>query len=538
MEENKNLSPHTPVSGLGKALVQLNLDENFIYSGKISKFPLSQRTEIINEILSEKLDKGKWESVIDLFYSPKSKINQLYEDSPKQLNQKILDSAIKSSPKKGKMSLDHYLISTLIDAKEQELLFNLATNLPLEHEKLSEISSFITSPDYFNQKNFSLEKRTKLINTLGKSALETSNYKEALQCFLQTGNQDGIEEFFSKKFNREEAPYVNISLLEAAATSDPEKQENRLNQVAMGFKFNSVSPIDAFNIKKKYDLGLPSWIDGDLAKSISKLGKYELEHNFPENEPHLKVKWAEEHLTEEPRLAYMILKEHEPKHPKISQSILAGLSYYYDPSSDKNKEKLLRPEEINESDLKQFRKNNPSIPFNIEIGLARYLKDKEELLSLGRSAERQNDFSNAYRLFLEGGGNTNDEYVKWLRQKIIQENFKAGSFNSLFVFHSDKEGLSQAYEHISQHFNLESDLDKKKVYLKEMYSLADSLSNEHKLDETRKLMASTDPSWALRYFSYSSKNHFSDKKGIDYVLSYVSKSTGFDKNTLEGLLDK
>ena len=51
-------------SNLGRALTILGLEDKFLSNGELSNFPLLERGKIANDIISEKLNHGRWEKVV------------------------------------------------------------------------------------------------------------------------------------------------------------------------------------------------------------------------------------------------------------------------------------------------------------------------------------------------------------------------------------------------------------------------------------------------------------------------------------------
>lgn len=510
-------------SGLGKALTMLHLEDKFLQNGELSNYSLSERGKIANDIISEKLSRGRWDSVIRMMYGGFGKADALYDGDRNKLREDIVNSALEHWDN----HIDNNLIGVLRKAGENDILFNLATKLPLKYEQFLEIRRGIDN-DYFKNSEGGVEKEKILTEVQSKLAFAEGKYGEALRSFLEIGNSAGIDKFFkvvlsSNRYYGE----LNLPSVEEVALSDPSKKESRLRKLVMSFSSGAIRPLEALELQRKYNLKLSpkenEKIRGKIAKELS---RYDLEKSLPKNESELRLLWAKEHAKSEPAKAYQIFNEQNYIGKEMNSAIISGLKL----ERRNNQERALDVRGVEENKLREV---YPFVPFEVKVNIASHLNDKKSLIKLSKVANKNGELEKAYRLFVEGGGNLQDEYIDSIRKKIIKKDVEEHPGFLSFLDKSDKIGMIEAYKAL-----IKSSNGKDKGNLRRAYEFARLLADEEMIQETRKLMISFSPSWALDCFKSSLGGISPDEVGQDNVLSEVASSSGIDKDALEVIVKK
>jgi hypothetical protein len=515
------------VSGLGKALTALGLEDRFISNGELSKFNLSDRGAIANGIISEKLSRGRWESVIKMMYEGVGKADALYDGDRNQLREDILKSAIQDPEAIG---VDESLVSILKKAGETELLVNLATKLPLlDFEHFSRIEREIPLHDYFEKAENGAEKQKAFLGVKGKLAFDARRYSDAIDCFLNTGNQEGIDEFFELISKSKDLERFNISSAEEAALSDPEKKDVRLKDLVYSVFRTSSKPVEALELITKHNLDIPS---GKMRAIRSKIAKniegWELE-NAPNRKWGLELSWARKHIETDPRKAYKILLENKHTNRELNSALYFGLTMK---KMSGNDSKTLNVREIPSDQLEEFRDMYPSLSFELRKDIAKQLKDKKSLMQLSKEAKKVKNLEDSYKLYVEAGGNLESMYIHDIRSKLIKQIIEKNS-GIYIIDNADKIGKTELYNQL-----IETSSGNERENLAEAYDIAKELNNYKMLNKIRILMIEFSPSWALDHFKGFTVNKTLDTEGVDYLLSEVAGSAGVDKNKLEGLVEK
>ncbi|MCX6750526.1 MAG: hypothetical protein NTZ83_03640, partial [Candidatus Pacearchaeota archaeon] len=254
MEEKKD-------SSLGKALTMLGLEDQFLSNGELSNFPLAERGKIANDIISEKLRRGRWETVIEMIYGGLGKADALYDGDRNKLRGDIVNSAVEDS--------------------------KLMTKLPLRYEEFAEIRDYKLNPKH------DAEKERILDNTQGKLAFAEQKYNDALAYFTRAGNQEAIDKVFEIALNpkRVYTSGINISLAEEAALSNPDKKESRLKKIVLGYSPGSANPLPAYQLMKKHNIKLSPEENEFLIRKIAGLNDWNFEKNVPESESGIRLLW-------------------------------------------------------------------------------------------------------------------------------------------------------------------------------------------------------------------------------------------------------
>jgi hypothetical protein len=515
------------VSGLGVALTQLGLEKKFISTGEIFKFPLSERGVITESILSEKLKQGKWDDVVDFMYGPSRVIDSLYGGDRNKLREDIVKSAVEHSKSNPPGSR---IITLLEKAQQHDILFDLAIKTPLRYDDFMEVRRSIEHSDYLGRFENRPEKEKALDEVNARLAMDERHYNEALGCFVRAGDQAGIDTFFEKTLNPFNITDCNVSTLEQAAISDPKKKESRLKSLVKNFSAVSSgpAPLVALELKKKYNLKLDEDENKSLSNNVAtKIDQYDLEKGLPQDETEIELSWAKLHARKEPKKAYKIFTKHNYDGNELYTAILEGIT----PKRDNPGVRAINFGEVKESQLKKLLEMSPS-NFEVKSDIALHLKDATELMKLYKEAKKDENFEDAYKLFMAAGGNPQDENINDIRNKLISQKIEKGE-GVYFLDSSDRIGETEFYNQL-----LESYDGKDIMKLRHAYEIAKGLKNEKMTQRVRELMIANSPSWALSTFNGHGEKNEGDKAGMDYLLTVVSNSTGADKKQLESLVSK
>jgi hypothetical protein len=514
-------------SGFGKALTALGLEDKFISNGELANFNLSDRGVIANGIISEKLNRGRWESVIEMMYGGVGKADALYDGDRKQLREDIVKSAVQDPDA---YRVDEHLVNILKKAGETELLVDLATKLPLlNYENFNQIEREIPLHDYFEKAENGAEKKKAFLGVKGKLAFKEEKYSEAISCFLDTKNQEGIDNFFELMSKSKYPGNFYVSSVEEAALSDPLKRDSRLKAlVDIVFRASS-KPIEALELQKKYDIDIPPGkmkaIRSKIAKNIE---RWNLEKSS-NNKWGLELSWARQHIQTEPRKAYEIFLNNKHTKRELNSAMFFGLTMT---KMSNNEGKTLSVRDIPSAQLEEFRNFYPSLPFDLKKDIARQLKDKKALMQLSKEAKKVGNLDDSYKLFVEAGGNLQSMYIHEVRSKLIKQIIEKDS-GVYKIDSADKIGKTELYNQL-----IETSNGNERSKLSEAYDLARDLNNDKMLSRVRKLMVEFNPAWALMNFKSTTSQKTVDTAGVDYLLSEIAESAGVDKNKLEGLVGK
>lgn len=502
-------------NNLGRALTVLGLEDKFLSNGELSNFPLVERGKIANNIISEKLSRGRWEKVVDMIFGGFGKADALYEGDREQLKNDIVKSAIEKTT-----SINENTMRTLSKTGEKELLFRLATEIPsLEYETFNKLIG-----DRYFEIDEDNEKLKKLHIAGGKIALRENNYSAAFSHFNRIKDWSGIDKVFNEIIEGGFWNRVGGELIEKIALSDPEKKEERLKKLATAFsKRAGCSALYSYRIQKKYNIPLDEKELKKLKKGLARnLNMFDLSANISETELELRLDWAKNHAKSSPKTAYEIFEAQDYKGYFAVEAVIAGL--------DKSSSYDIEAFTVNSVKEFYLRKAYEKTSFVVKVSIALHLKDKEKLKKLSREAYANKNLDQAYRLWIESGGDLKDEYIKNIREKLIDDGIKKGCGFIYFLDKSDTEGIERAYDRL-----VSSKIGEKSHNLSRAYDLALELGDEDRIQRTRKAMTALSPTWALRHFVGYKKN---DERGINYVLENVASQNNLTVEELRNVFNK
>lgn len=242
------------VSNLGKALTELNLEDKFLSNGNLSNFPLMERGEIAKDIISEKLKRGRWQTVVQMIYGNFGNANALFEGDREALKKDIVRSAVERPVSHISTYFGDDVIKTLVKAGEEDLMFNLATNIPyLDYDNFIGVVRNIDEI-YFKDSEQGSQRSHTFHNLAGKKALEEEKFYDASVHFNKIDDLDGVSQVFDAARDHKK---TSLGTLEEIALNDPSQKDDRLKEIVLGSIPNKdINPLKTYKLFKKHRVNL------------------------------------------------------------------------------------------------------------------------------------------------------------------------------------------------------------------------------------------------------------------------------------------
>lgn len=498
-------------ANLGGVLTALGIDGKFLENGELKTFPLVERGQIVDSIVSEKLARGQWSRVVEMIYGGLGNAGALFDGDRDELKKNIVESA--SRDKKSK-DIDCSIEKILVDSGEVNLLLDLAVNLDsMNYENFHGLHR------YFSQ----AERIGEFDKIVGRKAVEEGRYSIALAYFKRASGNDGITELFDLLIEnpfsgRKSFISDGKSVLEEIASYDPELKEERLALIVRnGLDGRGVSPATALKLSKDHDITLEGREESRLYDLIvGSIGACDVTRS---RDPRLRLLWAKRFASESPKEAYDIFVNHGYEGGELKSALLSGLiakkeRYSYETRLDVSK---VKPDHL--------RLVYEQVPLEVKVRIARVLEDKAKLKDLSEKFLEKRDHDKAYRLLVEGEGDLESDDANSLRGQLIDEGIN-GNYVSIHIGRGDKAGMRQAYDVLMRKRG-----KKRQDCLEEAYKFALRMENESLVQRARKAMVKVDSVWALGKFR-------GDSVGVDYVVGLVSKEQGVDLDTVKPFAEK
>ncbi len=546
----------TRIRNLGRAITSLGLEDKFLADGALSDFTLLERAEIANEIISEKLNFGRWESVVQMIWGGLGKADALYDGNKDTLKKGILESAKKQTELKSESSDScAKSIETLAKKGEYDFIFNLMTSMPnLGYDDFIKMCQYLPATHFEGDEG--AQRKDTLGKVAGEKAMRERKYDSALINFEQVGNEDAIEEIFNeviKPETKSSRDYSRVGILEEIAMrGDHEKREERLRKMFSGYIAGELEMevVKAFNLFKPIPLseGERAALYDAVAKKVSIFELKPRESEFHGGKREAKIQdselallWARKHAEKDPDDAYSIFLEQGYTGEEVLTAVVTGITL-----NERGREKHSNGLDLEDIKPEHLREVYAVLPFNLQIRVSQHLKDKTELARLSQVAKTQGDFRNAYDLWVSAGNGFEGEYMDSLRQtlirKEIEENLKENFGRPSFYFLDglDSRGHTQAFDALME----VAQGERRDIFLSAAHDLAYKHDSEGRLERVRQEMVSLDLNWALRifkrekYMSGTETKKMSDPVGFDYALGIVAEKTGVKKEQLSPLIEK
>ncbi len=513
----------SPIDNLGRALTALGLEDKFLSNGELTKYPLVTRARIADEIISEKLRVGKWQGVVDMIWGGFGKADALYEGDRQQLREEIVKSAATHGGEIEGKTLD-----TLKRAKEDELLFSLATSMPLSYDDFSSLAHHIDRKNYFEDPQKGPARSRAFEEMAADKALKEENVSYALSHLKDLKDSKRIGDLFNRVL-KEDFPF-NYSLLEDMALSDPVHREERLGKLRsqpLSEDMIEKRPLDVYNFVKSHRINVAPQQMALLEESVAqKAEHYQIGRDFKDNE-RIRLLWARNHAQTNPAVAYEILREQDSEGTQVIDAVIAGLAEshsMYPPSLSPNG---ISPEHL--------RRAYSSAPFEVQKTIAYQLKDRQALTALSEEANKLNKLRDAYSLWVAAGGDLEGKYIRDIREKLIKRSLDENYGYMHFLSREDAPGKVEAYEAL-----MEQDGEQRENYVRHAYEIALELKDNARIKKAREELVEINPRGALFSLARGNKREgeLRDKEGFDYVLSRVASQYGTNEKELRSVVEK
>ncbi len=506
------------ISKYAKALTVIGFEDKFISDEKFSHLPPLEKIDIVTGIIDKKLELGRWEDVVEIMYGNKKNIGALYNG--KNLEEKIVKSSTQRST-----YMKTEAIKTLKEARKNDIIFELAFNIPnLHYEEFIQIAQN-ADYDFFQDTKKGEQRKQRLNQTAADLAMKEEKYADAFHHFLRIKDDKNINNIFEIVI-KNKAGYDDERLLQKIALSDPTQKDSRLKKIILKSTLGEFNPLTAFGLYQEHNIQLSDTEEKALQNKIAKsASKYDIRNNLSQY-PKIQLLWAKTNAKDEPRTAYRIFKEQGYNGEEAIMAVQTGLSL----NSFENKEKAINTSEIDEQHLKEAYKSAPlkvkvKINHNLLAGAAvtnpnlaqDYLK---EFKNLSRQANKANKLELAYDLWIEGRGKFNGKYINKVRTDLIKDCIE-NHFGIIGFLHSaDRKGKVEAYNELIKADNLGN-----------AYKIALELGGK-RLEEVHKKMVSNNPRWAADVFE---KNE--DEKGLVHLTKSIASEYNINPKKLKTLIE-
>jgi len=509
------------IYNLGVAITELGLEDKFLSSNELENFSLLERGKIVDGIIYEKLQLGRWQEVVNIIYDSSNKIRALFSGDRKKLQKEVIKSAVKNP----KTYIDEKTFRLLCE-EDNDLLFKVAIALPLNYKIFMEAIGLIDNLYFDDIKEGDIRKRT-FHKIAGKKALKEGQYRSVLGHFKEINYQKGLAELFEVAIAK--GGWNSNSVLEEIALSEQESREGRLKRIILESKLES---LEKFGLCQKHNISLKQKEEKKLYEEIAKAAKrWNLQRELSDADPELKLLWAKKHAESEPKTAYKILKIYKRKGEEKAKlnAIISGLQIGTWP--EEKKERRLELSEIEEEDLK---KAYEKAPFSVKVEIAQHLRGEKgfdkELKKLSREAYGKGNLKEAYELWCISGEDFDNAYVDNIRKKLIKDSIDKSMGYVGFIHKSDKTGKAQAFDALME----QGDSGMTRI----AYELAIEKGVDIKrLEKAREALILISPTLALKNFR-GYEDEIKDPNGVEYVLNVISNKHNVDKGMLEKLVGK
>jgi len=525
-------------SNLGNAIVNLNIEDSYLANGELNQLGLDQRVEVVNQMISRKLELGRWESVIQMVYGDLGKAGALFRDPIETLNQRIIDSAVKHH---GGECLDGKVVDTL--SKEQgDFLLKLASSLPsLDRGGFCE-TAYKMWDSYFEDTEKGGQRKKTFHEIAGQKALAEKDYFSAAKDFEAAEDRDNLglvlETILSSE-NRDEYP---LELIDMVGRHFPERGEELLRERILSHSTeNGISAKSAYELArdchvkltKEQQQRLDSYLADSLSEKELKGHKYWFGCDF-------KLLWAKKHRKDNPRAAYRIftdigcsgrLEPYEGK--EVLEAVVEGLRLGLE-GEDRllgalhpGSSKALYPGNIQREHLEAV---YDKLPFNTRFAIAEHQDDKDKLMKLSREAEEKGNHQIAYNIWIKAEGSLDDAFFKQVRGEIIKQGLDPKE--TYFKGHLDSRDIAGRQEVCDAFMRRRSTEN-----LRIAYNFAKSINDEQRTQKARQKIVARGPREAYRFFQGFSQRE-RDETGIDLAVAVIAKEQGVSAEQLKPLVEK
>jgi hypothetical protein len=547
---------------LARTLINLGIDYTFLKNGELQQLPRDARGRVVDEMVNQRLNAGRWQSVVEMIWGGVGKADVLYGGSLEELRERIIDS-IKLSPQQG---IEGRVLEMLRERQESELLYGIAMvserNFPFDS-----IESTITP--LFADPETGAERKREFHARAADSYLERGNYQSALGHFKVIQDFDGVTDVFekglaeitSKKYSEEETKRVVLD----AALYSPEHKDERLKRLVLTglTQEKGISLESAFKLFREHSVPLTEEERNALYETAAeRFSRHDIaewkrtggirSEERVDIDPVLSLLWARKHAGEEPDESYRIFKDQDYEGSEVLMAVQRGLEIGLEHPHEEYA-RSLSPHNVKPEHLRAV---YPRVPLRLRRNIAMLLRDdkdfnyEESLQQLSREAEERGNLELAYDCWSLGGGD--EKRLRRIRSNLIERDIKyaneerfSGRPSFFFLDRKDCSGYRHAIDAL-----LEASPSAKYpfAFLEKAHELSMFQGTEEQARTIRERMVEIDSLASLRVFMGSSYLHgrreegeeteMGDPDGFNYALGIIAQQQGTPVDDLRPLVEK
>ena len=126
----------------GRVIAALSLEQRVLANGVLPNSPLMERVSLVKGIVTGLLEQGKWNDAVRLMYQDGSPARALFDGDWEGLRKEIIASVQKPSRQR---YMGDNVAELLLKHDEAELLYTIASIIPLENKGLEDIMEIVGS---------------------------------------------------------------------------------------------------------------------------------------------------------------------------------------------------------------------------------------------------------------------------------------------------------------------------------------------------------------------------------------------------------
>jgi len=453
----------------GRLLAAINLEGKLLEDATLQKKPFMERIALTKGLLQGIFERGDWISALNLAYTT-GPIANLIDGNHEEI---LLWTITSAQQKKEDVYIYNGLERIFLKQWTRDHVFRFLTSVPINYNEYA---------NWFkvHEMHFTDEQKEIINNQLGTIALENKEYLSACSFFRKAGKNEKIKEIqesLINQLNTENARnIIGLFLYDIAEKPLVERLVKKMFTLDQEKELHNV-----YALQKKYGLELSTEEKEKVAQArLEEMNKWDVEK---ESDPAVQLAWARKHGWKEPEIAYDILCEQHYQGKErldLVQKIISEKHFGY--TTPKNIYGRFERDEL----YAVF----DELPITHQERIARYFDDKEKMRQVSKKlaeyGEKKTHIQQAYYLWNEGEGASDDHFVKELRKELY-----AKQNNELLWLHpKDVFGQVEAYYRVI-------DTDPKSAY-----ELARNIHNNALLEHARDKFIQQSPEQAWQYFTH------------------------------------
>lgn len=506
----------------GQFLVALGLEEAVLGDGVLPSRPVAERAAVMSGIVDRLLGEGKWDKAVNMVFDPKSPGRLLFE-CPPDFSQRLVASAQKG---RGGYTKSDSLKLLAENGMGDNVCQILATG-DYSAETLSGVLDKVGD-------KLQPQQREEVYRLIGERAEAEHNFELAIESFRNAKDRKGLNRVFKASVSQQKK-YSPRDLFEklvsiALSEQDREKRKDMLTQLVRSKLTISAHEGDityattCFELFKQHGLPLNPGEVVRLYGHTAKQAGYddffphqdETREKAAFDDARLKLRWAQIHVASNPRQAYFMFKAIGYEGPETIAAARGGIALPYGKQDDY---KRLGLREIKPKHLETLMLSSQS-PLSVKIAVARHLKDANELQSLSQTAAQAGEHREAYRLWVETGGDQNASHFVASREALWQKELAdAGEHKTApsfwFIDGKDSAGTERVFAYFMENRMHQSAFD-----------FSAHRGDQNQAEVARQAFIDSNPTGAYNYFSYRSEGKERDPIGAERAFVALAKRHG------------